>query len=216
MQNFSPQSESSRGEKLRNEFSHRVALAEISQRGLTLSLEANPQERDQVAKRLGLVAVAQLAGKFALTREAGGVVRATGHLQARCTQTCVVSLEPLTRELRKPLRLRFFPRLGTQAGGVHRQDRETPKAGKKTSKDGFVLIEDPFAQDEEDALFYDSQGLDLGEALVQELALSLDPYPRRENASLAQTRWGDEPADPTENPTEDPKEDPAEDSKPPI
>ena len=40
-----------------------------------------------------------------------------GKLEARCTQTCVVSLEPLTREVRKSLRCDFF------RGRRHRKPR---------------------------------------------------------------------------------------------
>ena len=161
------------------EFSHKVALAELGKREVSVSLEANPQERTRLAKRLRLVAIDHLSGKFTLAREAGGVVRAEGHLKARCTQTCVVSLEPLACVLDKPLLVRFFPRVN-------------PTEKKAKQQQGVVLIEDPFAQDEEDALFYDAQGPDLGEALVQEFALSLDPYPRGANATLAQTTWGSE------------------------
>ena len=211
------------------EFSHRIALAEISSRGLSLSLEANAQERQAVAERLRLVAVARLAGSFTLMREAAGVIRAEGKLEARCTQTCVVSLEPLTREVRKSLRVRFFPRAAaqeatprgkTERGKTERGKTERGKTdtrsnapretetrakagttGAKSSRasavdSGYDLIADPFATDEEDALFYSGlSGPDLGEALVQELALSLDPYPRRENAALTQTTWGEEAGD---------------------
>ena len=201
------------------EFSHRIALAEISSRGLSLSLEANAQERQAVAERLRLVAVAHLAGSFTLMREAAGVIRAEGKLEARCTQTCVVSLEPLTREVRKSLRVRFFPRAAAQEAtprgktergktdtrsNAPRETETRAKAGTTGAKSsrasavgsGYDLIADPFATDEEDALFYSGlAGPDLGEALVQELALSLDPYPRRENAALTQTTWGEEGVD---------------------
>ena len=196
------------------EFSHRIALAEISSRGLSLSLEANAQERQAVAERLRLVAVARLAGSFTLMREAAGVIRAEGKLEARCTQTCVVSLEPLTREVRKSLRVRFFPRAAAQEAtprgktdtrsNAPRETETRAKAGTTGAKpsrasavgSGYDLIADPFATDEEDALFYSGlSGPDLGEALVQELALSLDPYPRRENAALTQTTWGEEGGD---------------------
>ena len=48
------------------------------------------------------------------------------------------------------------------------------------------------------------EGLDLGEAVVQQLAVSLDSYPRSEGGDLAQLGWqaGEEDSEPESSPFE--------------
>jgi uncharacterized metal-binding protein YceD (DUF177 family) len=81
----------------------------------------------------------------------------TGRIRAEAVHLCVVSLEPVTEHLDKPFTLVVLP------------PESTPS-------------EDPDGPDEIEA---DATGhFDLGEALAEELSLSLNPYPRAAGAHL--------------------------------
>ena len=120
-------------------------------------VEATQEERAALAARMGLEAVLALSCQFSLRRMRlhGGevaAVHAQAALRARVTQTCVVSLEPFEAEVAEDFTVRFVPE------GSERED---------------VDIED------EDEIPYAGIAIDLGEAAAEQLALALDPFPRK-------------------------------------
>lgn len=136
----------------RPEFSRRVPLNRIGAHGLDQEIEASEAERLALAARLQIPAVASLRGRFQLSAPRGGLVEADGELRAEVTQLCVVTLEAFEAVVHERFRLRFVPE-GTEDDGS-----------------------DPEAPDE---LPYADGVIDLGETAVEQLALGLDPYPRR-------------------------------------
>lgn len=143
------------------EFSRLVEASRLRPGGERLELAASPAERAAVAARLGLEAVGALTASVQLTPAGAGVVTAEGTIRARVTQICVISLDPFEQTLDVPLRLVFRP------------GREADLAAEQTV--------DPEAEDE---LPYAGGRFDLGESVVETLALSLDPWPRRPGAVL--------------------------------
>jgi len=101
--------------------------------------------------------VESLRCAFHLVRLTAATILAEGRLQARVVQTCVVSLEDFPADIDEAFRVRFVP-----AG----QESDDP---------------DPEADDE---IGYAGGMLDLGEAAAEQLALTLDPYPRAPGAEL--------------------------------
>jgi uncharacterized metal-binding protein YceD (DUF177 family) len=143
------------------EFSRRVEVARLRAAGETTELAATPAERAALARRLGLEALGELAAAARLTPAGNGVVDVEGAIRARLRQLCVVSLEPFEQVLEVPLRLVFRP------------GSEADLAADQTL--------DPEAEDE---VPYEGGRFDLGEAVVETLALALDPWPRRPGAVL--------------------------------
>ena len=121
-----------------------------------LTVDANPAECTALAARLHIEGVLSLRCRFSLRRR-GEIVEAEGELQAEVVQTCVVSLEPVQQGVMDRFVVRFVP------AGSERED------------------EDPDSPDE---LGYEGGTIDLGEAAAEQLALALDPYPRRPDATL--------------------------------
>jgi len=138
------------------EFSRPVARDRIGPRGPDITVEASAAECAALAVRLRLPAVHSLSCRFRL-RQAGDVVVAEGWLAARVTQTCVVSLDDFETAVTDHFTIRFVP-AGTESDDV---DPET-----------------------EDEIPYAGNSLDLGEAAAEQLALSLDPWPRKPDARL--------------------------------
>lgn len=141
-------------------FAHHLRLDQIRD-GERIDLVADETKCAAVAKRLGLQRVDRLEAHASLART-GEVVRASGRLNASLDQSCVVTSDPVPAHIDEPFELVFMP-------------------------------EPPAAHDEEielgesdcDVVFHDGATIDLGTAIADTLALSLDPYPRSAGADAA-------------------------------
>ncbi len=134
-----------------------LALDRIGQTELRHRVEADAAECVAIAARLRIPAVLSLACNFVLRRR-GERVDAQGSLRAMVVRECVVSLEPFEVAIQEVFDIRFVP------------------PGTEEADD-----DDPLAIDE---LPFEGVAVDLGEAAVEQLALALDPYPRRPEAVL--------------------------------
>jgi uncharacterized metal-binding protein YceD (DUF177 family) len=142
-------------------FAHQLRLDQIRD-GERIDLSADEAERSAVAKRLGLPAIDRLEAHVTLTRS-GEVVRASGRLAAAIDQHCVVTSDPVPAHVDEPFELAFMPE---------------PKADRP--EDEIELGESDC-----DVVFHDGAAIDLGTAIADTLALSLDPYPRSAGADAA-------------------------------
>ena len=134
-----------------------LPLRHVPPEGLTFEVTATKAECSALAIRLGLPAVAALTCRFHLLPQAGGGVAADATLDAEVTQVSVVSLDPFPVRLHERFQLRFVP------------------AGTEQNDD------DPEAVDE---ILFTGATIDPGEAAAEQLALVLDPYPRKPGETL--------------------------------
>jgi uncharacterized metal-binding protein YceD (DUF177 family) len=150
------------------EFSRPLPVAQIGMGEISRIVEATPEECAHIAARLDLRSLVAFRASFRISRQAGGgEYLAHGQLHARAVRSCVVSLDDFT----EPTDLAFTIRFVT----------------KETSED--EALEAPYDyEDGPDEVVYENDALDLGEALVQEYALSLDPYPRKPGANMPEIR----------------------------
>ncbi len=142
-----------------------VPAARVTEAEQAFPVEATAAECTALAARMGLVALRALACSFRLRRLASGAdfaIEARGRLRAEVVQTCVVSLDP-------------FPAVVEEAFTVH-----FVSAGDCPAEDDLAGF-DPEAVDE---IPIAGGVLDLGEAAAEQLALALDPYPRKPGAVL--------------------------------
>ncbi len=126
--------------------------------GLSLMVEANESECGAIALRLRVPSIQSLHCAWVLRPGHDGTVEANGSLRARLHQECVVSLDAFATDVVEEFAVRFVP------------------AGRETGE-----ADDP---DEPDELIIEDGALELGEATVEQLALALDPYPRKPGAEL--------------------------------
>lgn len=132
-------------------------VSRIGADGVEVTVEANETERGALAARMGLPAITALRCRFLLVRGSGGRVAATGRLEASVVQTCVASLEDFEATIAEDFAVEFVP-----------------EGSESDDPDPELVDEIPYADD----------AIDLGEATAEQLALSLDPYPRRPDAEL--------------------------------
>jgi uncharacterized metal-binding protein YceD (DUF177 family) len=141
-----------------NEFSHVVKLDEIGAGASTVSLSADLEARNALVVRFDLAALDSLEADLAVSRDSKGVL-AKGRIRAVLSQYCVATGDPVPASLDEPMVIRFVPEPVVSAD-----------------------VEIELEADDCDTMFYDGQGVDLGEAVAQTLGLALDPYPRSPDA----------------------------------
>ncbi len=126
--------------------------------GTVVEVESTGTERAALAMRMGLPDIHALHCKFDLQRPQGGRIVAKGRLRAQVTQNCVLSREPFEVEIDEAFEVCFVP-AGTESEAL--------------DLDGV------------DEVTYEGDTLDLGEAAAEQLALALDPFPRKPGASVS-------------------------------
>jgi uncharacterized metal-binding protein YceD (DUF177 family) len=152
--------------QLVSEFSRTIRVERIGRDEIGRRIEANPEERRALAARLGLESLNQLQAELRLKRLSRGRIAVEGRFEARLTQLCVVSLEPVASQIEGEFAVEFV------------------EAGPGPETEAVVSIDsaDP-PEPIEDGL------IDLGETVVQQLAERIDPYPRAPGADVT---WQEE------------------------
>ena len=166
------------------EFSRLVPVDRLEQGEVIEEISAREGECCALAARFDLVAIGGLRAELSLRRiESGPIVRVEGRLVAEVVQVCVVSLEPVANRVEEAFSLLYAP-----AGHIRPQRR----GGEEGGEDGSEWPE-PIEQG----------SIDIGEAVAQQLALALDPYPRQPGVRLEDvigTFGGARPDAPAANP----------------
>ena len=142
-------------------FAHHLRLDHLRD-GERLDLIADESERRAISQRLGLSGLDRLETHITLSKT-GEVVRARGRLVASLEQCCVVTSEPVPAHVDEPFELIFMPE-----PQISRSEEE---------------IE--LGEADCDVVFHDGSTMDLGSAIADTLALSLDPFPRSAGADAA-------------------------------
>jgi uncharacterized metal-binding protein YceD (DUF177 family) len=144
-------------------FSRKMRLGGIGQEEAR-RIEANEAERAALAALFNLPGIAALSGDFWVRHEQRGVIAARLVLRAKVTQICVITLDPFDALVAEEAALRFIP-----AAAI-------PEAAE--------LVLDPETLDGPDEIPYSGETIDLGAVLAEQLALALDPYPKKPGATL--------------------------------
>lgn len=142
-------------------FAHQLRLDQV-RGGERLDLVADDMERNAIAKRLGLASLERVEAHVTLSRN-GDLIRAEGRLLAALDQNCVVTGDPIAAHVDEPFAILFMPE--PRGSGLE----EEVELGEADC----------------DVVFYDGAVIDLGNAIADTLALSLDPYPRSAGAEAA-------------------------------
>ena len=135
-------------------------------------VEADADERAALAKRFDLLSLDRLEADVDYERR-GQAIELTGRFQATVTQTCVVTLEPISSPLEDSFVARFDPDL-------------VPDEFELSDMAPEDLLDD------EDAVPLTGDKIDLGEVVAECLGLAIDPYPRK-SGSGADPRYAGAP-----------------------
>ena len=138
-----------------------VRLAETGQRSaVEVALAPDAEARAAVARELGIPTVKKLRLDGRLIPEGHRDWRLQATLGATVVQDCVVSLAPVTTRIDEAIDRRYLASLAEPGAGEHELDEEDvePLPGS----------------------------LDLGQVMIEALALALPPYPRAEGVELGE------------------------------
>lgn len=139
------------------EFSRLFPVDKLRNHEMDERIEANEEELEALAKRMGIVALKNLNAKLHLQRiHSGEMVEVKGHFKATVVQDCVVTLEPFEALVEEDFTA-YFARPDT-----------IPKADE-------VDIDDDNSPDP----ISPNGDIDIGELTAQHLALAIDPHPRK-------------------------------------
>jgi uncharacterized metal-binding protein YceD (DUF177 family) len=128
---------------------------------------ADEAERRRLAGRFGLSAIDRLAATVRFEADADRIT-VTGRISAAIVQACAISGEDFATTIDEPVALRFVPM----------RDAVPPDEEVELSAE------------ECDEIDYAGLTFDLGEALAQTLALSIDPFAQGPDADRARAEHG--------------------------
>ncbi|MDX9689183.1 MAG: DUF177 domain-containing protein [Alphaproteobacteria bacterium] len=155
------------------ELSRPLKTDKIPQGGIKEHIIARPEERVALAKRLKLLDLLRFEAHVDVDHERDQMLVVSGSLFAEVVQQCVVTLEPVTEEVRERFDLLFAP--------AHTLKHDVDG----NLGDAEAELPEPI----ENGL------LDLGEIVSQQLAMAINPYPRKEGAVWQDIVVGPPPED---------------------
>ena len=151
-----------------SEMPYVIDTSKIPQNGLELEIKASPAQEKEIAKRLDIVSLADFKSRILITHEDLITIRAA--FTAQVVQKDVVTGEDISESVDDSFEEHF----------VDKKDLKTP-----------------FAEDNLDAPeVIENNQLDIGELLIQYLALSLDAFPRRQETADFVYQEGEEKENP--------------------
>ena len=144
------------------------AVREVPADGLAVSRHATTEEARELAKELEIPSVEVLEATYRLAPLTGGRVSCKGKLEARVTQECVISLEPMSATVSVPLDVVFAPAAASPSGDLEGSLDDLDQPDEELIEHGVI---------------------DVGRVVTEELMAGLDPYPRLDNARF---EWNDD------------------------
>lgn len=146
----------------------------IPEAGLDVTREANEETRAALAEALSVDACDRLVARYTIRPFESGRFELHGEADMAARQTCVVTLEPLERTYRVRLDVAYWP---------------PELLGDGPGADIDSLADDP--EPIEDGR------LDVGRVIYEELASTIDPFPRKDDAAF---EWKNDEAPARDNP----------------
>jgi uncharacterized metal-binding protein YceD (DUF177 family) len=141
------------------EFSRLVRIAGLGSKPFRQRIEATPNEREQLSRRFDLLALDRLSAVVELRRQDAEVILLEATFEADFVQACTVTLEPVPGGISD----RFALVYGPISGQRHEIERGVDEPAFEPLKGDTI---------------------DIGEAVAQELSLSLPLCPRHPGAGI--------------------------------
>lgn len=153
-----------------------VHIARLPKTGLEVTIEADEEQRQALAKDHDLLEVRRLVATLMVSAWRRGGVRITGRVRAEVMQECVVTLEPVAGKIDEEVSAMLLPEGSRLAVPVY-------------SAEGEILL-DPEGDDSPELFSGDS--VDVGQITEEFFSLGIDAYPRKSDAVLDESREVDE------------------------
>ena len=139
--------------------------SDVAAGGIEREREATAEERQRLGEALGILGVSRLLARYRLSSMAGDAYRLTGALLADVEQACIVSLESVPGTIDTEFEVEFHPEVGEPENATE-----------------FGILDAVDVEPLERGI------IPVGRIVYETLSSSLDPYPRREDATFS---WQD-------------------------
>jgi hypothetical protein len=159
-------------------FSRVVRVDTLPHEGQVITIEATPEEREELASFYKLPAIAALTATLRLAPWGRGGAHVTGAVHGKLTQLCIISLEPFPATVDEDVDVRFAPETVANSGSASPTETQTFSLADEDGPDPVI-----------------DGKIDLGVLAAEFFALGLDPYPRKPGAILDEERANSEPTD---------------------
>jgi len=150
---------------IKPELSRIVRVEKLGLQEYTQDFQANDRELKALTERFKIESLDALSAQVSLQLLTNGDVLMSASFQARMTQTCVVTLAPIFSEISSGFTMTYTE--GPDAEGGHDEEE-------------FVDLDDDIELSE--AIIEGK--IDIGEAVSEQLALEIDPFPRVKGAKF--------------------------------
>ncbi len=159
-----------------NSFSFHVNVSHIGTNPVRVTMQADEDERKDLAHRWGVTSVERVYADLELGRWKRDGVRIKGVIEAAITQDCVVTLEPVPSTIEERIDALFVPE-GSRLARV------------KTDDDGEMIVESEGPDAPET---FAGNTIDVAAVCEEFVVLAIDPYPRAESAVFEDDQPEDE------------------------
>lgn len=146
-----------------------VNVARLPHRGMPVVVEADATQREALAAEHGLESVERYRADLLVSPWKRNGVKVSGRVQADVTQACTVTLEPLQAVIDAEVEGLFLP--------------EDSKLGRHGFEGGGEILVDFDGPDSPETFAGDT--IDAGALAEEFFGLAIDPYPRKQGATLA-------------------------------
>ena len=143
-------------------------VVRLPQKGMPITIEADEAQRAGLAAEHHLVSVEGWKADLMVSSWKRNGVKVSGHVDADITQQCVVTLEPLQTHISEEIWAIFFP-----------EDSKLGREGFHAAGEVHLDVEGPDSPET-----FSGETVDVGALAEEFFALAIDPYPRKEGASL--------------------------------
>jgi uncharacterized protein DUF177 involved in 23S rRNA accumulation len=148
--------------------SFRANIARLPQKGLPVVIEADAAQRAALAVEHELLSVEAYRAELLVTSWKRNGVKVSGRVEADITQACIVTLDPVEARIDEPIEALLLP--------------EDSKLGRQGFDGGGEILLDADGPDGPETFSGDT--IDVGALAEQFFGLAIDPYPRKQGASL--------------------------------
>jgi hypothetical protein len=152
----------------RSPVSFLASVSRLPQKGLPVVIEADAAQRAALAEEHGLVSVESYRAELVIASWKRNGVKVSGHVEADITQACIVTLDPVEAHIDEPVEALLLP--------------EESKLGRQGFEGGGEILLDAEGPDSPETFSGDK--IDVGALAEQFFGLAIDPYPRKQGASL--------------------------------
>jgi hypothetical protein len=156
--------------------SNTVQVSRLPKKGLSITIDADADQRAALAKEHDLQAVDSFVAKLDVSAWKKGGIKVVGSVDATIVQSCVVTLEPIKQVISEDVSGMFLP-------------EGSKLAVPARNAEGEILLD---VEGEDGPELFMGDIVDVGKLAEEFFAMGIDPYPRKSGVDVKAVLGEDE------------------------